>query len=213
MSSNNNKEIKNENIIEKEKIKEEKTFSIKKSKMATKEKIFEEPENIEKNRIQSSHANFILDFEKKEKLELENKDSKKGNKNRIIDCSSLILNNDSPENNNGLNPHKTQNENTNNNNQNNKNNPSLMQRTKSWMTNMWANVKNYNYGKFNIFKRTEMEDCLDAHGFPIRIPKKRKEEKLVKKIEGDKDFMKYNNLNYNRYYSNGNANIFAGYPY
>ena len=52
-----------------------------------------------------------------------------------------------------------------------------MQRTKSWMSNMWTSVKKFDYGKYNIFKRTEMETILDAHGFPMRVPKRREEKK------------------------------------
>ena len=50
---------------------------------------------------------------------------------------------------------------------------SLMQNTKSWISKTWNNIKNYDYSKWNIFKGEEMEECLDAHGFPIKIPKKR----------------------------------------
>ena len=51
--------------------------------------------------------------------------------------------------------------------------PSMMQNTKSWITKTWNNIKNYDYSKWNIFKGEEMEECLDAHGFPIKIPKKK----------------------------------------
>ena len=60
---------------------------------------------------------------------------------------------------------------------NNLNNPkkseekqSFMQKTKKWLGNAWTNFKN---SRFNIFKGEEMEDCLDAHGFPMKIPKRR----------------------------------------
>ena len=51
--------------------------------------------------------------------------------------------------------------------------PSMMQNTKSWISKTWNNIKNYDYSKLNIFKGEEMEECLDAHGFPIKIPKKK----------------------------------------
>ena len=57
---------------------------------------------------------------------------------------------------------------------------SLMQNTKSWISKTWNNIKNYDYSKWNIFKGEEMEECLDAHGFPIKIPKKRHNTKPEK---------------------------------
>ena len=53
-----------------------------------------------------------------------------------------------------------------------KKNLSFMQKTKTWIGKTWTNIKNYDYSKFNIFKKEEMEECLDAHGNPIKIPKK-----------------------------------------
>jgi hypothetical protein len=94
-------------------------------------------------------------------------------------------------------------------------NLSFMQRTKSWMSNMWTNVKNYNYGKYNIFKRTEMEDVLDAHGNHMKIPKNRKEKEL-KRIKTDNkegSGLKYRNINYDGYYTSSNINVFSGYPF
>jgi glycerophosphoryl diester phosphodiesterase len=94
-------------------------------------------------------------------------------------------------------------------------NLSFMQRTKSWMSNMWTNVKNYNYGKYNIFKRTEMEDVLDAHGNHMKIPKNRKEKEL-KRIKTDNkegSGLKYGNINYDGYYTSSNINVFSGYPF
>lgn len=94
-------------------------------------------------------------------------------------------------------------------------NLSFMQRTKSWMSNMWTNVKNYNYGKYNIFKRTEMEDVLDAHGNHMKIPKNRKEKEL-KRIKTDNkegSGLKHGNINYEGYYASSNINVFSGYPF
>ena len=70
---------------------------------------------------------------------------------------------------------------------NNLNNPkkseekqSFMQKTKKWLGNAWTNFKN---SRFNIFKGEEMEDCLDAHGFPMKIPKRRHNQQQDKKKE------------------------------
>ena len=57
---------------------------------------------------------------------------------------------------------------------------SFMQKTKKWLGNAWTNFKN---SRFNIFKGEEMEDCLDAHGFPMKIPKRRHNQKQDKKEE------------------------------
>ena len=53
----------------------------------------------------------------------------------------------------------------------------FMQNTKSWFNKAWNNIKNYDYSKWNIFKGEEMEECLDAHGFPMKIPKKKHQPK------------------------------------
>ena len=70
---------------------------------------------------------------------------------------------------------------------NNLNNPkkseekqSFMQKTKKWLGNAWTNFKN---SRFNIFKGEEMEACLDAHGFPMKIPKRRHNQQQDKKEE------------------------------
>ena len=92
---------------------------------------------------------------------------------------------------------------------------SFMQRTKSWMSNMWTNVKNYNYGKYNLFKKTEMEDVLDAHGNHMKLPKNRKEKEL-KRIKTDNkegSGLKHGNINYEGYYASSNINVFSGYPF
>ena len=163
------------------------------------------------NKYSTTEANLNIKPNLKEKDEnTNNKNIKKGKNN--IDNSTLILfDKKSQEKNdalNQLNNQVEQNKNTDTNNQ------SFIQRTKSWMSNMWVNIKNYNYGKYNIFKRTEMEDCLDAHGNHIKIPKNRTNKKLEKKNEDyDEDFKKYNNLNYDRYFSATNVNAFSGYPF
>ena len=63
------------------------------------------------------------------------------------------------------------------------NKPSLMQKTKTWFSKAWQNIKNYDYSKLNIFKGEEMVDCLDAHGFPLKIPKRVFEQKEKKEEE------------------------------
>ena len=199
-----NIEIKEENIKEKEIINNEKNNT-------------ETEEKEEDDKIEGTKASFMINninkTEENKDMELDNKENQKNEKNKNIDISTLVLkNNDSFGNNNlsQLNVEKSEIKKNDNNNLN----QSFIQRTKSWMSNMWTNVKNYDYGKYNIFKKTEMEDCLDAHGNHIRIPKKKEEKKVLKVTENkDEDFMKYNNIDYNRYYSNYNANVFAGYPF
>ena len=63
------------------------------------------------------------------------------------------------------------------------NKPSLMQKTKTWFSKAWQNIKNYDYSKLNIFKGEEMVDCLDAHGFPLKIPKRVFEQKAKNEEE------------------------------
>ena len=137
--------------------------------------------------------------------------------NKPIDVSTAELKHDEIPVNETLNqlnnPNDTKNEDakTGNTNQN----LSFMQRTKSWMSNMWTNVKNYNYGKYNIFKKTEMEDILDAHGNHMKIPKNRK-EKVLKRIKTDnneKSGLRHGNINYEEYYASSNINVFSGYPF
>ena len=171
----------------------------------------EDNNDNDNNKYSTTEANLNIKPNLKEKDEnTNNKNIKKGKNN--IDNSTLILfDKKSQEKNdalNQLNNQVEQNKNTDTNNQ------SFIQRTKSWMSNMWVNIKNYNYGKYNIFKRAEMEDCLDAHGNHIKIPKNRSNKKLEKKNEDyDEDFKKYNNLNYDRYFSATNVNAFSGYPF
>ena len=81
---------------------------------------------------------------------------------------------------------------------NNLNNPntsekkqSFMQKTKTWLGKAWTNFKN---SKFNIFKGEEMEECLDAHGFPMKIPK-RKHNQQPEKKEENKNETKTINVN------------------
>ena len=203
-----NNEMKEENIKEKEIINNENNENNK-----------AEEKEEDDDKIEGTKAYFVIsnitdnNEENKDNELLDNKEKQRNEKNRNIDTSTLVLkNNDDTFGNNNisqLNAEKSEIKKIENNNLN----QSFMQRTKSWMSNMWTNVKNYDYGKYNIFKKTEMEDCLDAHGNHIKIPKKKEEKTLKVKENKDEDFMKYNNLDYNRYYSNYNANVFAGYPF
>ena len=63
------------------------------------------------------------------------------------------------------------------------NKPTLMQKTKTWFSKAWKNIKNYDYSKLNIFKGEEMVECLDAHGFPMQIPKRALQPKKNKEEE------------------------------
>ncbi len=175
---------------------------------------FPEPkDNKEENEMKSTENNLKLDKDiENGKIEPNNNIKNNTiNSRKNIDTSTLFLKNDeSPENNALSNLNK---QDSNNKEKKENINQSFMQRTKSWMSNIWTNVKNYDYGKYNIFKKTEMEDCLDAHGNIIKIPKRTNKKEIIRKKENNEDFKKYNNLNYDRYYSNSNANVYAGYPF
>ena len=69
---------------------------------------------------------------------------------------------------------------------------SFMQKTKKWLGNAWTNFKN---SRFNIFKGEEMEDCLDAHGFPMKIPKRRHNQQQDKKEENKNEGATSININ------------------
>ena len=175
---------------------------------------FPEPkDNKEENEMKSTENNLKLDKDiENGKIEPNNNIKNNTiNSRKNIDTSALFLKNyESPENNALSNLNK---QDSNNKEKKENINQSFMQRTKSWMSNMWTNVKSYDYGKYNIFKKTEMEDCLDAHGNIIKIPKRTNKKEIIRKKENNEDFKKYNNLNYDRYYSNSNANVYAGYPF
>ena len=181
-----------------------------------------EPEDNDDKYVETT-TNFVLNNIKDDKKDGEDNIniSKKDKEKSIIETSALALmiDNDQKKNDilNQINNQDIQSNNTNDLYDNNTNpkstKQSFMQRTKTWMSNMWTNVKNFDYGKYNIFKKTEMEDILDAHGNHIKIPKKRQEKKLEKIKENNEDFMKYNNLQYNSYYEASNMNVFVGYPF
>ena len=69
---------------------------------------------------------------------------------------------------------------------NNNKKSGFFSKTKSWLGKAWTNIKNYDYSKLNIFKGEEMEECLDAHGFPIKIPKRRHNQNPQNKEENKK---------------------------
>ncbi len=71
-------------------------------------------------------------------------------------------------------------------NNNNNKKSGFFSKTKSWLGKAWTNIKNYDYSKLNIFKGEEMEECLDAHGFPIKIPKRRHNQNPQNKEENKK---------------------------
>ena len=85
-----------------------------------------------------------------------------------------------------------------------------MQKTKTWIGKTWTNIKNYDYSKFNIFKKEEMEECLDAHGNPIKIPKKK--HKTIPNKENQNQNQIYLFTLDNNYYK-ANMNILSGYPF
>ena len=72
------------------------------------------------------------------------------------------------------------------NNNNNNKKSGFFSKTKSWLGKTWTNIKNYDYSKLNIFKGEEMEECLDAHGFPMKIPKRRHNQNPQNKEENKK---------------------------
>ena len=208
MSLEDNKE---NNEIKEEKIKENEIIKNENNNSEPEEK--EEDDKIEGTKVffvKNNKNNEIEENKDNVMGALDNKEKERNKNNKNIDCSTLVLNNDDSNNLNQLNKENSEIKKSGNNNLS----QSFMQRTKSWMNNMWTNVKNYDYGKYYIFKKTEMEDCLDAHGNHIKIPKRKEPKKIIKlKEKNDEDFMKYNNLDYNKYYSNYNSNVFAGYPF
>ena len=170
-----------------------------------------EPENDDPSK---SHLNINNIEDNKENGKDNIHISKKDKKNSsIIETSTLILVVDNDKKNNDILNQINDKDNQSNNRNDNNTNPkstkqSFMQRTKSWMSNMWTNVKNYDYGKFNIFRGPEMEDILDAHGLPMRIPKKKHKKILVKKDKNE-DFIKDDM----KYFESINKNVFNAYPF
>ena len=132
--------------------------------------------------------NNLLDDKEKDKDNIQISQEDK-NKSNFIETSVVTLKSNYDNNNDGdlnqINNEDIQSKTTNDTNNNNTNvnstKKSFIHRTKSWMSNIWTNIKNYDYGKFNIFRGPEMEDILDAHGLPMRVPKKKHKKILVKK--------------------------------
>ena len=206
MSLDQEKDIKDEQL----KNKGEYTTTISNLKMPEDTNPVQPDETIDNYNTHTTIENLNLDhFQKEEPKKL---------KNIPVDVSTAVLKQDEIPVNETLNQLNNQANNTKKEDgkaDNTSQNLSFMQRTKSWMSNMWTNVKNYNYGKYNIFKRTEMEDVLDAHGNHMKIPKNRKEKEL-KRIKTDNkegSGLKHGNINYEGYYASSNINVFSGYPF
>ena len=184
------------------------------------EKQLEPKDTVENYEIETTHSHFnvkeIVEKEQVKTLEKAKDNANKPPNNKSTDYSTDNLkNNEIPirdslvelniTNINNENDANKENDNRDNQNQ------SFMQRTKSWMSNIWTNVKNYNYR--NILRKTEMEDVLDAHGNHIKLPKNRKEKILQKKKNNGESNLKYGDINYNTYYISSNVNVFYGYPF
>ena len=206
MSLDQEKDIKDEQL----KNKEEYTTTMSDLKMPEDTNPVQPDETIDNYNTHTTIENLNLEhFQKEEPKKL---------KNIPVDVSTAVLKQDEIPVNETLNQLNNQANNTKKEDgkaDNTSQNLSFMQRTKSWMSNMWTNVKNYNYGKYNIFKRTEMEDVLDAHGNHMKIPKNRKEKEL-KRIKTDNkegSGLKHGNINYEGYYASSNINVFSGYPF
>ena len=146
----------------------------------------------------------------------ENNDKKKEKEGNIpkdnLDISTNTLKKEDINNNNILNKLNNNNNNISNdqNNNPNKQKANLYQRAKTWIGNMWTSIKSYDYSKYNIFKKEEMEDCLDAHGNHIKIPKKKHSKKINQ--EDKKVDKKEVKLNY-PIYNSINMNVYSGYPF
>lgn len=169
---------------------------------------------LENYNIHSTMASLTLENLKVE----EPKKKSEKIKSIPIDTSTAVLKQDEIPVNETLNQLNLPNDSTKNEDEktsNSNQNLSFMQRTRSWMSSMWTNVKNYNYGKYNIFKRTEMEDVLDAHGNHMKIPKNRKQKELkrIKTDNKEEGGLKHGNINYEGYYPSSNINVFSGYPF
>ena len=139
-------------------------------------------------------TNLKVEVENKKIIDKENEIKENNDilekKESTIDKSIIALNPNG--NNNDIikklnNPNKSENKMT-------EKKPSFMQKTKSWLGKAWTNFKN---SRFNIFKGEEMEECLDAHGFPIKIPKRKHNQKPDKKEENKKEATSINVSNNN----------------
>ena len=105
-----------------------------------------------------------------QKIKSENDKNKTTNNMKIDDASIIKLNNQIFDKNSSL---KKLNEPKKEDNKVIEKKKGFFQSSKEWINKTWNNIKNYDYSKLNIFKGEEMEECLDAHGFPIKIPKRR----------------------------------------
>ena len=132
-----------------------------------------EKDEIVNNEKEESNIETIINLKidiEPNKNNLNNMEKLKRGEEKMIDKSVLALKNDESQNIEILNK-------LNNGNKEEEKNAtkktSFMQNAKAWFGKTWNNIKNYDYSKLNIFKGEEMEECLDAHGFPMKIPKRR----------------------------------------
>ena len=93
------------------------------------------------------------------------------------DNTIYVLNNEEEKNN----PIKNLNVSNKNNEEKKSEKKGFIQNAKSWFGKAWYNIKNYDYSKLNLFKQEETEEILDAHGFPMRVPKKKNKTNTEKK--------------------------------
>ena len=88
---------------------------------------------------------------------------KKVDKSDNIDNTITVLNNEEDKNN----PINNLNVSNKNNDEKNPEKKGFFQNAKSWIAKTWQNIK------LNVFQKEETEEILDAHGFPMRIPKRK----------------------------------------
>ena len=132
-----------------------------------------EKDEIIKNEKEESNMETIINLKidtEPNKNNLNDMEILKPGEGKMIDKSVIALKNDESHNIEILNKFNNENKEEVN---NAKKKTSFMQNAKAWFGKTWNNIKNYDYSKLNIFKGEEMEDCLDAHGFPMKIPKRR----------------------------------------
>ena len=125
-----------------------------------------------------SAANFKV----KMSSETKNKNSTNDNIMKVEDKiendnTIYVLNNEEEKNN----PIKNLNVSNKNNEEKKSEKKGFVQNAKSWFGKAWHNIKNYDYSKLNLFKQEETEEILDAHGFPMRVPKKKNKTNTEKK--------------------------------
>ena len=118
---------------------------------------------IEDIEATQSNLNFKSHINQKNQNQSKNNNVQKLDKSYNIDNTITVLNNE-----------EDKNSPINNLNVSNKNNDrkipekkGFFQNAKSWIGKTWQNIK------INVFQQEEMEEILDAHGFPMKIPKRK----------------------------------------